>query len=148
VTTQLNVQDLAQQIEKRLPGSVIDVRDNHVLVKAESLVDVAQYCHDAPALALDMLVSITGVDYIGYFEVVYHLVSIKHNHGVWLKARAYGREAPEVPSLTPIWQGAILQEAEVYDLMGIRFSGHPNLTRVFLWEGFKGHPHRKDFVGA
>jgi len=62
-----------------------------------------------------------------------------------LKARLYDREDPLLPSLTPIWRGADLQEREVYDLMGIKFSGHPNLKRVLLWQGFQGYPLRKDF---
>ena len=57
-----------------------------------------------------------------------------------IKTRAYGRSAPTVPTVTPIWRGADMQEREVWDLMGIRFEGHPNLRRVLLFEGFPGHP--------
>jgi NADH:ubiquinone oxidoreductase subunit C len=51
-----------------------------------------------------------------------------------------------VPSITPVYRGADLQEREVFDLMGIRFDGHPNLKRIFLWEGFQGYPLRKDYL--
>jgi NADH-quinone oxidoreductase subunit C len=66
---------------------------------------------------------------------------------VILKTRVLDHEAPEAPSVTPVWYGAHPQEREIYDLMGIRFSGHPFLKRIFLWEGFPGHPLRKDFLG-
>ena len=61
--------------------------------------------------------------------------------------RLYGREEPELPSVISVWRGADLQEREVWDLMGIRFEGHPNMKRIMLWERFPGHPHRKDFLG-
>jgi NADH-quinone oxidoreductase subunit C len=79
--------------------------------------------------------------------VIYQLTSFPHNHSATIKARVYGREGPELPSVTSLWQGADLQEREIWDLMGIRFTGHPNLKRVLLWEGFPGHPLRKDFTG-
>jgi len=63
-----------------------------------------------------------------------------------IKTRLSGREEPAISSVTDIWQGADLQEREVWDLMGIRFEGHPNMKRVLLWEGFPGHPLRRDFV--
>ena len=97
-------------------------------------------------LLFDYLVSISAVDYIDHFEVVYHLVSMGHNHSLVLKARCPGREEPEVPSVVNLWQGADLQEREVYDLMGVAFGGHYNLKRIMLWEGFPGHPHRKDYM--
>ena len=78
--------------------------------------------------------------------MVYHLVSIARNHRVVLKSRIWDRENPTVPSVVDIWEGANFQEREVYDLMGVRFEGHYNLKRLLLWEGFPGHPHRKDYL--
>ena len=69
-----------------------------------------------------------------------------HNQSAILKAKLYGREDLALPSVVSVWQGADLQEREVWDLMGIAFTGHPNLKRVMLWEGFPGHPLRKDFL--
>ena len=57
----------------------------------------------------------------------------------------WGRDELSVPSVTPVWEGANLQEREIYDLFGIEFIGHPNMKRILLWEGFPGHPLRKDF---
>jgi NADH/F420H2 dehydrogenase subunit C len=77
------------------------------------------------------------------FEVVYHLYSFRENRRIRLRVRT-GPEQP-VPSVSGIWRGAAWPEREAWDLFGIRFSGHPELTRLLLWEGFHGHPLRKDF---
>ena len=148
MTTELNAQDLAQSIQDRFPGSVMEADGNALVVSSDTLAEVARHCYEDPDLAFDFLVGVTGVDYIDHFEVVYHLLSIQHNHSVVLKTRAFTRESPSVPSVTDIWHGALLQEREVYDLMGIAFEGHPDLKRIMLWEGFPGHPHRKDFTNA
>ena len=148
MTTQLSVKDLAQQIGERFPEAVVDDGSEALVVTSDALADVARHCFEAPELAFDFLVGVTGVDYIDHFQLVYHLVSIKHNHSVVLKTNTYTREAPSVPSVTDIWEGAVLQEREIYDLMGIGFEGHPDLKRILLWEGFPGHPHRKDFTNA
>ena len=148
MTTELNAQDLARSIQDRFPGSVIEAGGNALVVSTDTLAEVARHCYEDADLAFDFLVGVTGVDYIDHFEVVYHLLSIKHNHSVVLKTRAFTRESPSVPSVTDIWHGALLQEREVYDLMGIAFEGHPDLKRIMLWEGFPGHPHRKDFTNA
>ena len=94
-----------------------------------------------------MLIGVTGVDYVGYFEVVYHLLSLSQNKRAIVKVKCgEGRIDPVMPSVLRVWRGAELQEREVYDLMGIRFEGHDDMKRIFLWEGFEGHPHRKDFL--
>ena len=148
MTTQLNVKYLGQQIRERFPNAVVDDGGEALVITADSLAEVARHCFEEPGLAFDFLVGVTGVDYIDHFELVYHLVSIKHNHAMVLKTNTYSRESPTVPSVTGIWEGAVLQEREIYDLMGIGFEGHPDLKRILLWEGFPGHPHRKDFTTA
>src|SRR5207253_4670333 len=80
-----------------------------------------------------------------YFDIVYEVSSLAKNQMARVKARADHND-PVVPSLIGVWQGADLQEREAYDLMGVSFSGHPRMRRVFLWEGFPGHPLRKDFL--
>ncbi len=79
----------------------------------------------------------------GAFEVVYHLYSFEANRRIRLKVKA--DEDQEVPSVTPVWRGANWPEREVYDMYGVRFSDHPDMTRILLWEGFNGYPLRKDF---
>ncbi len=84
----------------------------------------------------------------GYLEVVYHLFSISKKHGpVIFRMRTGNRtDRVELPSLTPIWRGAELQEREVFDLYGVIFTGHPDLRRLLMWDEFKDHPMRKDYV--
>lgn len=146
MTLALSAPDVAKQIEGRFPKVVVEAKDSTLLIKSEALPDVAQFLKETPGLDFDYLTAITGVDYLDYFEVVYHLTSLKHNHSLVVKTRCADRENPTVPSVVSLWQGADFQEREVYDLMGIRFSGHPNLKRIFLWEGFPGHPLRKDYL--
>ncbi len=84
----------------------------------------------------------------GYLETVYHLFSVAKKHGpVILRMRTVNRtDQVEMPSLTPIWRGAELQEREVFDLYGVVFTGHPDLRRLLMWDEFKDHPMRKDYV--
>jgi NADH-quinone oxidoreductase subunit C len=84
----------------------------------------------------------------GYLEAVYHLYSMELKHGpVILRLRTANRgDHAHVPSLTPVWRGAEFQEREAYDLFGIIFDGHPDLRRILMWDEFKDHPMRKDYV--
>ncbi len=84
----------------------------------------------------------------GFLEVVYHLYSMELKHGpVILRLRTGNRtDQARVPSLTPVWRGAELQEREAYDLFGIVFEGHPDLRRILMWDEFKDYPMRKDYV--
>ncbi len=84
----------------------------------------------------------------GYLEAVYHLFSIELKHGpVILRMRTANRaDQVELPSLTPIWRSAEFQEREIFDLYGIVFTGHPDLRRILMWDGFKDHPMRRDYV--
>ena len=138
--------EVAKQITERFPDAVFEVSGTSVVVKSDSLFDVAQFLKTTPGLDFDYLTAITAVDYYDYFEVVYQLTSMKHNHSLVVKTRCYGRENPTLPSVISLWQGADFQEREIYDLMGISFDGHPNLKPIFLWDGFKEHPLRKDYL--
>lgn len=142
----LSGKEVAAQLEQQFPGSIIESSENNLLAKTESLLDIAEYLKSSPELDFDYLNHITAVDYYDYFEVVYQFTSLKHNHSLVLKTRCYDRENPTVPSIVRLYQGADFQEREIYDLMGISFNGHPNLKRIFLWEGFHGHPLRKDYL--
>ncbi len=136
---------IAEQISPAVPEAVEETAGEWVFIRADKLPDVARFVHDDPGLDARYLVALTGVDRYDQFEVVYHLASLSHNHEFVLKVRA-DHEDPEVPSVTSVWLGAHLQEREAYDLLGIRFQGHPSLKRLLLWEGFPGHPLRKDFM--
>lgn len=141
-------EEILSKLRERFPDAVIEVPeliDFTVAIKPEALADVARFLHDE--CGLDYLALLTAVDRPERFEVVYHLWSIKDQttEPFVLKVYIEDKEDPTVPSVTPIWRGANYQEREAYDLMGIRFEGHPNLKRILLWEGFPGHPLRKDF---
>jgi NADH-quinone oxidoreductase subunit C len=146
MTKPLSGQELAQRIAEHVPDAIVEADEAAVIVQSQSLFEVMRFVKETAELDFDYLVSITAVDYWGYLEVVYHLVSIGHNHSLVIKTRCYDRDNPEVPSVVELWQGADFQEREVYDLMGIRFDGHPSLRRIFLWEGFQGHPLRRDYL--
>jgi len=143
--------EAALPYHEAVPGAVVG-RDGEALVVArDSLTALATYLRDNEGY--DYLSSVTGVDNLTHpkrqdverFEVVYHLYSTERGGGpLVLKVRA-PEEDPEIPSLVPVWPGAELQEREVWDLFGIRFPGHPNLRRILLWDGFDGHPLRKDW---
>ena len=146
MTRMLGVDELAQSIQERLPNAVEEQGEGAVWVRPQLVLEVARLLHDDPRLCFNYLNSISAVDFIDHFEVVYHLTSLEHNHSAVVKARVHGRESPSLPSVVSVWPGADFQEREIWDLMGVAFEGHPNLKRIMLWEGFPGHPLRKDFI--
>ena len=146
VVRALTGQELAERLEQTLPDSVERRDDRSVWVRPIRTAEVARFLRDDPSMDFQFLNSVSAVDYIEYFEVVYHLTSLRQQHTAIIKARVYGREAPSLPSVYHVWRGADLQEREVWDLMGVRFEGHPNMKRILLWEGFEGHPLRKDYL--
>jgi NADH-quinone oxidoreductase subunit C len=138
---------LATAIEAFAPGATVSSNETDVWVRPERVREVCEGLRDRPEFKFDLLSGVTAVDYIDHFELVYHLTSLPKNARAVLKAKCgWGRTEPAVPSVTPVWRGAELQEREIWDLMGIRLEGHPNLKRIMLWEGFPGHPLRKDFA--
>ena len=146
MTKQLVSKDVVKKIEEQLPEAVAGFDESSILINKLHILEVCRFLKQTSNLEFDYLINLTGVDYLDYFEIVYHLVSIKHNHKVTLKTRCYDRNKPVVPSVTPLWMAADLQEREVYDLLGVRFEGHYNMKRLLLWAGFEGHPLRRDFL--
>ncbi|NUQ36883.1 MAG: NADH-quinone oxidoreductase subunit D [Caldilineales bacterium] len=125
-----------------------------MVVDRKKLIEFALHLRNHAGF--DYLSSLTAVDYLGFegrtaadrFEVVYHLFDTKKGgDGVVLKVRLPEND-PQAPSLVRVYPGADLQEREAYDLFGITFTGHPRLRRIFLWDGFHGHPMRKDWKEA
>ncbi|MDE3090494.1 MAG: NADH-quinone oxidoreductase subunit C, partial [Chloroflexota bacterium] len=138
-------QSIADQIKARFPDAVDSVSAQGLVIQSARLIDVARFLKGAPGLSYDYLNNVTSVDWPDRLEVVYHLSSITRGGApLTLKVNAK-RDDPVVPSLVPVYRGADFQEREVYDMMGVRFSGHPNLRRILMWEGFAGHPLRKDY---
>jgi len=148
MTTQLRGEEVGQRLQAAFPDAVTSWDDDVVRIEPDAIIKVCQFLKDTPDLDMDFLSSITGVDYVESFEVVYHLTSLTHNHSLVLKTTLYGRDDVGLPSVMGVWKGADLQEREIWDLMGIVFTGHPNMKRILTWEGFPGHPLRKDHLGG
>jgi NADH-quinone oxidoreductase subunit D/NADH-quinone oxidoreductase subunit C/D len=134
-------------LEARFPESVVkDERKGYegFIIKPENLIEVATAIRDE--FGYDYLSSVTGVDYLpdGIMEVVYHAYKMTGGPALVFKTQV-PRDQAVVPSLVPVYPGADFQERETWDLFGIRFEGHPDLRRILLWEGFAGHPLRKDW---
>jgi NADH-quinone oxidoreductase subunit D/NADH-quinone oxidoreductase subunit C/D len=134
------------ELEERFPEISRDERKGYAgfIVPAGKLVEFATGLRDE--FGYDFLSSVTGVDYLpeDKLEVVYHAYKTTGGSELVYKVQV-PRDNPVVPSLTPVFPGANLQEREAWDLVGIRFDGHPNLKRVLTWEGFEGHPLQKDW---
>ncbi|PKB72724.1 MAG: hypothetical protein BZY75_05680 [SAR202 cluster bacterium Io17-Chloro-G7] len=126
--------------------SVDQVNEAAVWVKPTLVDRVCRFLREDPDLDFQFLNSISAVDFIEYFELSYHLTSMQRHHTALVKTRVFGRENLTVPSVYGVWRGADFQEREIWDLMGIHFEGHPNMKRIMLWEGFPGHPLRKDYL--
>ncbi len=127
------------------PGAAC-VEDGVLYLEPAKVAEAIELLRDAEESDLIFLCNLTAVDQERHFEIVYHLQSLDLNHILAIKARLTDREDPSLPTLTGVFYGAHLQEREVYDLFGIKFEGHPDLRRMFLWEGFPGWPLRKDFL--
>ncbi len=143
---------IEDKLVARFPGIVAaDTRKGFegYLVKAEHLIEFATAIRDE--MGYDFLSSLTGVDYLSgeqsFLEVVYHVYRSTGGGALNFKVQV-PREAPILPSLVGLYPGADFQEREAWDLLGIKFEGHPNLKRILMWEGFAGHPLRKDWKEA
>jgi len=130
-----------------------DGRDSGQLwirVPADRIVDVCRFARDHEQTRFEQLCDLTCVDYLEFpdaddrFGVVYSLLSLSHNHRLWLKVFVNDPN-PTIPTVTPVWRGADWMEREVYDMFGITFAGHPDLRRILMPEGFKDFPLRKNY---
>ena len=117
-----------------------------LVLRKPDLVQVCQFLRDDPQLRFDTLLDVTAVDWLPdepRFEVVYHLRSLPNRGFLRLKVMVEGNH-PQVPTLTSVWPTANWHERETYDMFGIIFDGHPNLSRILMPDGWEGHPLRKD----
>ena len=135
------------KLEDRFPEMLeLDEREGYegYVISKDRLIEFAQVIKDE--LGYDYLSSVTGVDYLPdeKIEVVYHAYRSEGSPALVFKVQAPRTDAT-VPSLVSVFPGADFQEREAWDLLGIRFEGHPNLKRILMWEGFHGHPLRKDW---
>jgi NADH-quinone oxidoreductase subunit C/D len=140
--------ELADRINTEVAAGAVSIIQAGLLVQTDKLIDVALYLRDKNPIKYDYLASLQSVHYEDCIEVNYQLDSTA-KPGTLIELRVRTAEAEgqgEVPSLYHVYRGADFQEREVYDMMGVRFAGHPELTRILMWEGYAYHPLRKDFL--
>ena len=140
-----------KRLAERFPESIIETHSHRgndtAVVKKEDILGIFNYLRDDEALLYNFMMDLTVVDYLGKeprFEVVYHLYSLKYNRRVRIKARISESDT-SIDSIVPIWISANWFEREAFDMYGIIFNGHPELKRLLLYDGFEGHPLRKDY---
>ena len=145
------IDEVVTTIKEKFPQAVEETvcfRDEHTIrVKREHLLEVSRFLKEDPATTFNFLSDLCGVDYMGReprFEVVYHLYSMEHKQRLRMKV-SLSESDLSIPSVVSIWRTANWHERECFDLLGITFSDHPDLTRILTPDGFKEHPLRKDF---
>ncbi|WBB77961.1 NADH-quinone oxidoreductase subunit C [Micromonospora sp. WMMD882] len=147
--------EVRDALEEAYPGFqdaiekvVVDRGELTLHVRPEKIAEVCQVMRDDLALRFELCSSVSGVDYLGSdgrrLHVVYHLTSMTYRRRVRLEA-AVSAEDPHLPSVTAVYPTADWQEREAYDMFGVVFDGHPNLTRILMPDDWEGHPQRKDY---
>ena len=140
-------QRLAAKFGERIGALAPANKDASLLVQAADILEICRFAKDDEALVFDCLMNLSTVDWPkkNQIEVVYHLWSYRRRHGFVLKV-ALDRAKPEIASVTSVWKSADWLEREQFDLMGVQFSGHPDLRRIMLPDDWVGHPLRKDYA--
>jgi len=147
-------QALIDLVKQQFPGAVLASHSQHgdetLVVKPDSWHAIHQFLRDDPRAAMNMLMDLTAVDFPDQeprFEVVTHLCCLTLGHRLRLKSRVGDEEGEnvEIATLTDLWASANWLERECWDLLGVRFLGHPDLRRILLYPEFIGHPLRKDY---
>lgn len=141
-------------LQERFPAEILATHqekgDLTVVIQKGRAHEMLRYLKEDPDLAFEIMMDLCGVDYLtlekggARFEVVYHLYSVTKNRRLRVRVKV-PEEEMTLPTVTDLWQGADWFEREAYDMFGFRFEGHPNLKRLLLFEGFEGHPLRKDY---
>lgn len=144
-------QAVLEQLQAKFPNAVRETHnfrgDETVVITRESLVAICRWLKETPELDCNMIMDVCGVDFperAERFEVVYHIYSTTKRHRIRLKVRLNANDAV-VDSVMSVWIGANWFERETFDMFGIHFTGHPQMKRLLTFEGFEGHPLRKDY---
>ncbi|OGP57355.1 MAG: hypothetical protein A2162_01645 [Deltaproteobacteria bacterium RBG_13_52_11b] len=139
-----------KKLKEKFPNSILEVStfrgEVTVRIPKGEILEICRCLHSDPDLQYHLLTDLCGVDYHPQsprFEIVYHLCSIKDNRRLRLKAKVGENES--ISSVESIWKVADWYEREAYDLLGVSFENHPDLRRIMMWDGYEGHPLRKDF---
>lgn len=137
---------IKEKFPEDVEAAMTDLGDEVIVLKKEALLPIVKFLYGKPH-EYTLLLDLTCVDYLGQeprFEMVYHLLSLTLNKRLRLKARLPEKDL-RIASLTGVWKNANWLEREVYDLFGVEFEGHPDLRRIFMYDGFEGYPLRKDY---
>jgi NADH-quinone oxidoreductase subunit C len=146
----VEINSAVEKLREKFQASILEVKtfrgEITVTVMKRDIYEICKFLHSDPDLQYHFLTDLCGVDFFPQtprFEVVYLLYSFKINHRLRVKIRV--EEGESVLSVESIWKAANWLEREAYDLFGISFENHPDLRRILLWDGYEGHPLRKDF---
>ena len=137
---------LKDSFQDKIKETSAHLGDETIIIDRDSLLEIVTFLKNKP-YEYNMLLDLTCVDFFGQeprFEMVYHLFSLPMNHRLRIKTRLSEKDL-SIDSLTSLWKNANWLEREIYDLFGVHFNGHPDLRRIFMYEGFEGHPLRKDY---
>ena len=139
-----------EALKKTFPGKVSEIPDRLgdtvVRIEKDAVLNIMEFLKNRPC-EFTMLLDLTCVDYISSkdcFEMVYHLFSISTNNRIRIKSEVRKNEL-DIDSLSSLWKNANWLEREIFDMFGINFKGHPDMQRLFMYEGFEGYPLRKDY---
>jgi NADH-quinone oxidoreductase subunit C len=136
------------QLDEAIEKVVVDRDELTLHIRPEKITEVCRVMRDDESLRYELCSSVSAVDYLGADErrlhVAYHLTSMTYRRRVRLEV-AVSADAPYVPSVTSVYPTADWQERETYDMFGVVFDGHPNLTRILMPDDWEGHPQRKDY---
>jgi NADH-quinone oxidoreductase subunit C len=139
-----------EKLKEKFPNSILEVTtfrgEVTIMISKGELLEICKFLHSDPDLQYHLLTDLCGLDFfpqVPRFGVAYLLCSLKNNQRLRLKVRV--REQESIPSVESVWKVANWYEREVYDLFGILFENHSDLRRILLWDGYEGHPLRKDY---
>jgi NADH-quinone oxidoreductase subunit C len=145
-----DIHPAVKKLQAKFPSSLLEVTtfrgEVNVMVERKDIYEICKFLYSDPDLQYHMLTDLCGVDHFPQdprFEVVYLLYSFKNNHRLRVKTKV--GESESVLSVESIWKAANWLEREAYDLFGISFANHPDMRRILLWDGYEGHPLRKNF---
>jgi len=137
---------LREKFPEKIKEISVEFGDEIIIIDKDSLLDIVKFLKNDP-YAFTMLLDLTCVDYKGQkerFQMIYHFFSLSSNERLRINISLPEKD-PSIDSLTPFWKNANWLEREVYDMFGILFNGHPDLRRIFMYDGFEGYPLRKDY---
>ena len=144
----MNTKEIFEKLQEKFGQPVLKYEeptgDPFVVIELKAIAEIMTFLKDTPELSFDSLMSLSGLDYPENLTVVYHLFSTRHSHKIVLKV-SVPKGSHFVPTVSHVWPTADWYEREAYDLLGIKFEGHPNLIRILMPDDWSGHPLRKDY---